>query len=43
MSKISTRVADAGTGRFVPNEEAKRRPKTTVTEKIKVGPTKKRK
>ncbi len=43
MSRTSTRVRDAGTGRFVNNEEAKKRPKTTVTEKIKVGPTKKRK
>lgn len=42
MSKTSTRVRDAGTGKFVPSEEATRRPKTTVTEKIKVGPTKKR-
>jgi len=43
MARKSTRVRDAGTGRFVPNEEAERRPKTTVKETIKVGPTKKRK
>lgn len=33
-------VRDAGTGQFVKLEEAKRRPKTTVTETIKVPPTK---
>ena len=43
MSKTSTRVRDARTGKFVPTEQAKKRPATTVTEKIKVGPTKKRK
>ena len=43
MARTSTRVRDAENGQFVPNEEAKKRPKTTVTEKIKVGPTKKRK
>jgi len=42
MSKTSTRVRDAGTGRFVPSEQSTRRPKTTVTERIKVGPVKKR-
>jgi predicted transcriptional regulator len=42
MARKSTRVRDAKTGRFVPNEEAKKRPSTTVTETIKVGPTKKR-
>lgn len=42
MSKTSTRVRDARTGQFVPEREATRRPSTTVTEKIKVGPTKKR-
>jgi hypothetical protein len=31
----STRVRDAGTGQFVPKGEAKKRPKTTVTEKVK--------
>ena len=41
MSKTSTRVRDAGTGQFVPNKEAVKRPGTTVTETIKVGPTKK--
>jgi len=43
MSKTSSRVRDAKTGLFVPSKEAVRRPSTTVTEKFKVGPTKKRK
>ena len=43
MARTSTRVRDAKTGQFVPNNQATRRPATTVTEKIKVGPTKKRK
>jgi hypothetical protein len=43
MSKTSTRVRDAKSGQFVPNKEATKRPATTVTERIKVGPTKKRK
>ncbi|WP_352422965.1 hypothetical protein [Proteiniphilum sp.] len=43
MSKTSTRVRDARTGHFVPSEQAERRPNTTVTEKVKVGPVKKRK
>ena len=34
MTKKVTR--DAGTGRFVPPGEAKRRPKTTVTETVPV-------
>jgi hypothetical protein len=42
MSKTSTRVRDAGTGRFVPTVEAVKRPGTTVTEKVKVGPVKRR-
>ena len=41
MSKTSTRVRDAGTGQFVPDKEAAKRPETTVRESIKVGPTKK--
>lgn len=40
MARTSKRVRDAETGRFVPKEEAEKRPKTTVTETIKVGPTK---
>jgi hypothetical protein len=43
MSKTSTRVRDARTGQFVQTGEANRRPATTVTETVKVGPTKKRK
>lgn len=43
MARKSTRVRDAKTGKFVPNKEAQKRPSTTVTETIKVGPTKKRK
>jgi len=42
MSKTSERVRDARTGRFVPAKEASKRPSTTVTEKVKVGPVKKR-
>ena len=42
MSKTSTRVRDAGSGKFVPSREAAKRPNTTVTEKIKVGPVKHR-
>jgi len=43
MSKTSTRVRDAKSGQFVLDKEASKRPATTVTEKIKVGPVKKRK
>lgn len=42
MSRKSKRVRDARTGQFVKTSEAKRRPSTTVTETIKVGPKKKR-
>ena len=43
MARKSTRVRDAETGQFVPAEEAKKRPKSTVKETLKVGPVKKRK
>lgn len=43
MSRSSKRVRDAETGRFLPQKEADKRPETTVTETVKVGPTKKRK
>ena len=43
MAKTSRRGRDAKTGQFIPIKEAKRRPSTTVIEKVKVGPTKKRK
>jgi hypothetical protein len=34
---LRTVVRDAVTGRFLPKTAAKRRPKTTVTERIRVG------
>lgn len=40
MSKSVQKGRDAKTGRFIPIEEANRRPSTTVIEKVKVGPTK---
>lgn len=43
MARKSKRVRDTRSGQFVKSSEAKRRPSTTVTETIKVGPTKKRK
>lgn len=43
MAKTSKRGRDAKTGQFIPIKKAKRRPSTTVIEKIKVGRTKKRK
>lgn len=43
MARKSKRGRDAGTGQFITIKEANRRPKTTVIETIKVGPTKKRK
>lgn len=43
MARKSKRGRDAGTGKFISIEEAKRRPKTTTIETVKVGPTKKRK
>lgn len=33
-------VRDAGTGQFVKPEEAKKRPRTTVTETVKIPPKK---
>jgi len=35
MSKKNERGRDAGTGRFIPVEVAKRRPKTTIVETFK--------
>jgi len=35
--KVTTRVRSAITGRFVKNSQAKRSPKTTVTERFKAG------
>lgn len=42
MSKTNKRGRDARTGKFIPIKEAEKRPSTTVIEKIKVGPVKKR-
>ncbi len=42
MSKTVQKGRDAKTGRFIPIEEANRRPSTTVVEKVKVGPVKHR-
>lgn len=38
MAKTRKIVRDAETGRIVPPQEAKRRPKTTVTETVRVRP-----
>ena len=43
MSKTVEKARSAETGRFIPMEEAIKHPKTTVVEKVKVGPTKHRK
>lgn len=43
MARMSKRTRDAETGRFVPEEEASRRPESTETEKMKIGQTKRRK
>lgn len=43
MAKTVCKGRDARTGKFIPISVAKSRPGTTVIEKIKVGPTKKRK
>ena len=43
MARTSRRVRDAKTGKFIPIKKAKKNPNTTTIEKIKVGPTKKRK
>ena len=40
MAKTIQIARDARTGRFIPIEEAIRRPSTTVVEKVKVGPIK---
>jgi hypothetical protein len=34
MAKTRKVARDAGTGRFIPKSEAKRRPKTTVVETV---------
>lgn len=43
MARTSERGRDAKTGRFIPIKEAEKRKDTSVVEKIKVGPTKRRK
>ena len=43
MARTSKRGRDAGTGQFIPVEEAERRKETAVVETIKVGPVKRRK
>lgn len=43
MSKTVEKARSAETGRFIPMKEAEKNPKETVVEKVKVGPTKKRK
>ena len=43
MSKTVEKARDAGTGKFVTKDYANSHPKTTVVEKVKVGPTKRRK
>lgn len=43
MAKTVRKGRDAKTGKFIPIREAKRRPSTTVVEKVKVGRPKKRK
>lgn len=43
MAKTVEKGRDAITGRFISIEEANRRRNTSVIEKVKVGPTKRRK
>jgi hypothetical protein len=43
MAKTVEKARSAETGRFIPMREAEKHPKTTVVEKIKVGPVKHRK
>ena len=40
MARTVKKGRDAETGRFIPIKEAEKNPKTTVVEKVKVGPTK---
>ena len=42
MARTVKKARDAKTGKFIPLKEAAKRPNTTVVEKVKVGPTKKR-
>ena len=43
MAKTVDKARDAKTGRFIPIKDAIERPTTTVIEKVKVGPIKRRK
>ena len=43
MSKIVEKARSAETGQFITMKEAEKHPRTTVVEKVKVGPTKHRK
>ena len=43
MSRTVQKARSAETGRFIPMKEAVQNPRTTVVEKVKVGPTKHRK
>ena len=42
MARTSERARSAINGQFVPMDYAEKHPKTTVVEKLKVGPTKHR-
>ena len=37
MKRTTKRGRDAGTGQFIPISEARRRPKTTIVQKIKTA------
>jgi hypothetical protein len=43
MARTVEKARSAETGRFIPMKEAEKHPRTTVVEKVKVGPTKRRK
>jgi hypothetical protein len=43
MARTVQKARSAETGRFIPMKEAEQHPRTTVVEKVKVGPTKHRK
>ena len=43
MARTVKKGRDASTGRFIPIGEAEKHPATTVIEKVKVGPVKRRK
>lgn len=43
MARKVEKARSAETGRFIPMKEAEKHPDTTVVEKVKVGPIKRRK